>query len=273
VKFELLVGYILLAGAVTFQSQLSGAEPQPGEDSDAVLQRIRSKVGENLSRLPNYTCHEVIDRLVRPPNASDYIQHDRVEVEVAFVGKRELFARPGESDFAEASLSKLVPLGTIGTGNFGSHTHSIFVEDAASFNYVGISKKDGHRAYRFDFQVSQAKSRFLVKHNGAQSIVAYYGSFWADVDTYDLVRLEIRADHIPSNIGVRFVNTKMRYAMIQFNDSEFLLPGRSELEASDSDGVYSLDAVALKRCREFRGDSVVTYTPTPDSSAIERPVQ
>ena len=250
------------------------AESTPGDNPDAVLQRIRTQVEHDLSRLPNYTCHEVIERLIRPPSVNGLIQHDRVEVEVAFVGNRELFARPGESNFAEESLSRLVPTGTIGTGNFGSHTHSIFVGDAASFNYVGVSSKDGHKSYRFDFQVPQEKSRFLVKHSGAEAIVAYHGSFWADTDNFALVRLEFKADHIPSNIGVRFVSTKMRFSMMHFNDSDFLLPQHSELEASDSNGVYSLDGVTLKQCREYRGDSVVTYTGPVNSSADRQsPVQ
>jgi hypothetical protein len=198
-----------------------------------------------------------------------------VEVEVAFIGNRELFARPGESNFVEESLSKLVPVGTVGTGNFGSHAHSIFVGGAASFVYAGTSSKDGHNSYRFDFQVPLEKSQFLVKHNGAQAIVAYHGSFWADIDTYDLVRLEIKADHIPPHIGVRFVSTKMRFSKMQFNDTDFLLPRRSELEASDSHGVYSLNGITLKQCREYRGDSVVTYQPGSDSSSADRqiPVQ
>ena len=256
--------------------RMSGAESPPGtEDPETVLQRIRARVASNLSRLHNYTCHEVIERLMRPSNGSGLGHYDRVEVEVAFVGNRELFARTGESNFAEESLSKLVPTGTVGTGNFGSHTHSIFIGDAASFTYGGISTKDKHKSYHFKFEVPQIKSQFLVKHNGAEAIVAYHGSFWADVDTYDLVQLEIKADHIPSNVGVRFISTKMQYAMMPFNDSQFLLPRRSELEASDSDGVYSLDGVTLKQCREYRGDSVVTYAPGTDSSSADRqsPVQ
>jgi len=265
----------MLAATIAVPCTLNSVESPSGEDPETVLQRIRTGVEHDLSRLPNYTCHEVIERLIRPPNMSSIVQHDQVEVEVAFIGNRELFARPGESNFAEESLSKLVPIGTVGTGNFGSHAHSIFVGGAASFTYVGKSSKDGHNSYHFDFQVPQEKSQFLVKHNGAQAIVAYHGSFWADIDTYDLVRLEIKADHIPSSVGVRFVTTKMRFSRMQFDNSDFLLPLRSELEASDSNGVYSLNGVTLKQCREYRGDSVVTYMPGPENSSADRqsPVQ
>lgn len=246
------------------------AELQAPEDPEALLQRIRSKVAQHLSRLPNYTCHEVIERLIRPFNSSGMGQHDRVEVEVAFVGERELFARPGESHFEEQSIAKLVPVGTIGSGVFGSHANSIFLGSAASFQYVGVFKKDGHKAYRYDFQVPQENSHFLLKHGSAQGLLAYHGSFWADLETLELVRLEIKVDQIPSYIGVRFVAEKMRYTMMRIRDSEFLLPRHSEMDASDSAGNYSLDTFNLEQCHEFKGDSVVTFATPSDSASADR---
>jgi len=243
----------------------------PGDDPEAVLQRVRDKVAEHLSRLPNYTCHEKINRLVEPLNSSGFGQHDRVELEVAFVEKRELFARPGESHFQEHSISKLVTAGTIGSGVFGSHAESIFVGGAASFEYIGISKKDGHKTYKYDFQVPLEKSHFLVKHGSAEGIVAYQGSFWADFETLDLVRLEIKADQIPSYIGVRFVKEKVRYTTALIRNSPFLLPLHSELEASDSAGTLSLNNLTLEQCREFTGESTVTFgAPVDDPSAARQ---
>ena len=246
-----------------------GAETS-ADDSEAILQRIRNKVAEHLSRLPNFTCHEVIDRLVRPLNSAGLSQHDRVEIEVAFVGNRELFARPGESSFQEQSISKVVKTGTISSGVFGSHAVSIFVGGAASFEYAGVTKKDGHKTYRYDFQVPLEKSHFLVRHDSAEGIVAYEGSFWADFENFELVRLEIKADHIPSYIGVRFVKEKVRYSMAQIRDSEVLLPLRSELEASDSAGNFSLNDLTLEQCREFTGESTVTFGAPLDHPSAAR---
>jgi hypothetical protein len=260
-----------LGVAVSFLPVMSfSAELQAPEDSEALLQRIRSTVAQHLSRLPNYTCHEVIERLIQPFNSSAMGQHDRVEVEVALVGERELFARPGESHFEEQSITKLVPVGTIGDGNFFSHADSIFLGDAASFHYVGVFKKDGHKAYRYDFQVPQENSHFLVKHGSAQGLFAYHGSFWADLETLELVRLEIKVDHIPSFIGVRFVAEKMRYTMMRIGDSEFLLPRHSEMDASDNAGNYSLNTINLEQCHEFKGDSVVTFTTPSDDASADR---
>jgi hypothetical protein len=254
---------------VTFSLSLSpvlafGPDPQPAEDPEAVLQHIRSKVAEDLSHLPNYTCHEVISRLFRPLNSSSLGHQDQVEVEVAFLGGRELFARPGDSRFQEQSITQLVSSGTISSGVFGSHAGSIFRGNAASFRYVGVSEKDGHAAYRYDFQVPQEKSSFVVKHDSAEGMVAYHGSFWADVGTLDLVHIEIKADDIPRHIGVRFIAEKIRYMLMRIGDAEFLLPRHAELEASDSLGNYSLNEQNLERCREFTGQSTVTFNEPSD---------
>ena len=259
------LGLVLLLCPITVLS----AQSPVVEDPEALLQRIRSRVVEHLSHLPNYTCHEVIDRLLRPLNSSTG-QTDRVELEVAFVGGKELFSRAGESQFQDQPISQIVSSGTIGSGSFGSFVNSIFLEDAALFRYVGLSKKDGHWAVHYDFEIAQEKSHFSLQRAAQQGIVGYRGSFWADFETLDLVQLEIKADHIPSYLGIRFVEEKMRYMMVRIRDSEFLLPRHAELAASDIAGNYSLNATSLERCREFTGQSVVTFESPAGSSSADR---
>jgi hypothetical protein len=262
--------FFLLAAAVSF-TVLFAADAPGVDDSNAILQKIRDKVAEHLSRLPNYTCHEKVSRLIRPMNSSGAGLHDQVVLEVAFVGRQELFARQGESTFQEPSISKVVPYGTIGSGAFAAHIDSIFSGDAASFDYAGAAKKDGHKTVRYDFQVPLEKSRFVVKHNSVQGIVAYQGSFWADLDSLELVRLEIKADHIPPLIGVRIVKEVLRYSPVHIRDSDVLLPLHSELEVSDSAGTFSINDVSLEQCREYTGESTITFgapidkpSPTPE---------
>ena len=114
--------------------------------------------------------------------------------------------------------------------------------------------------------VDQEKSHFLLKHGSAQGVVPYKGSFWVDADTLDLVRLDLKVEHIPSHIGVRSVQEEMRYTMVKIHDSEFLLPRNSLLAVVDSEGNYSLNQITLEGCQEFSGESVVTYgTPTGES--------
>ena len=249
-----------------------GAGSPTTEDHEAILQRIGDKVAEHLSLLPNYTCHEVVNRLVRPLNNSRFIQHDRVELEVAFVGQQELFARVGDPQFQEQKITNLVTTGAIGNGLFGDHAEAIFLGDAASFEYSGVFDKDGHKAYRYNFQVPLNKSNFSVSHNHVEAIVAYQGSVWADVDTFDLLRLEITSDQIPAHIGISYLKERADYATLRIGDSEFLLPLHAEMEVWDSAGNRSLNEVTLEQCREFKGESTVTFgQPVNGPSPVQPP--
>jgi hypothetical protein len=60
-----------------------------------------------------------------------------VQLEVAFVGDRELFSRAGEARFEERPIHQMVPGGMIGNDAFGSHDDNVFSGDAAKFQYMG----------------------------------------------------------------------------------------------------------------------------------------
>ena len=240
-------------------------------DSDALLQRIRTRMVSYVSQLPNYTCHQVVDRFLRSANSGRLEPVDRVEFEVAFVGNMELFAKPGAERFEEQSISTIVPNGTIGNGGFASHVQTLFLGNVASFEFFGRSKKHGHTTFRYDFRVPREKSRFLVRHGSRNGIIGYRGSFWVDAETLDPVRLEIRGEDIPPQIGVRSVDRVIRYTPTRVVNSEVLLPRKSEMTATDEVGNYSLNIISLEKCREFTGQSVVTYSaPAEGKAAGER---
>ena len=224
----------------------------------------------HISQLSNYTCHEVIDRLVRPINSGRLEHLDRLELEVAFVGNEELFLRPGEALFREREVHNIVTTGTISNGAFGSHIEAVLSGDAAALRYVGESKADGHKALRYDFSVPQVKSHFLVTHNSAEEIVGFKGSFWVDAETLDLVRVELKADDMPACVGVNFVQESLHYKTMHIGRAEFVLPGNSQLSASDRSGNYSLNMITLEKCREFSGESVVTYDGPAQGASANR---
>jgi hypothetical protein len=237
-----------------------------------LLQRILDRMTENLSRLPNYTCHEIVDRLAGRAGSGSLRQLDRAEFEVAFLGNNEFFAQSGGARFDENSISKMVNGGTIGNGAFASHATAIFAGNIATFQYVGSGATEGHMTYRYDYQVPQEKSHFVLKHGSAEGIVAYRGSFWVDTDTLDLVRLEVKADQIPTHIGVSLVEEVIHYTTLRIRGEGFLLPGKSEMSAYNNSGALSLNMITFAGCREFRGESVVTYgTPAGVNSAPEEP--
>lgn len=268
--FTTTFGRLVIALVSVLFSSALAMEPKAGEDTEALLQSIRSRMAAHLSQLPNYTCHEMVDRLVRRANSTSFEHRDQVELEVAFVGDREYFAKPGESQFEDRPISKIVGAGTISNGAFGSSAAAIFTREGATFRYAGLSKKDGRQTVRFDFQVPEDKSRFLVSHDSRVGATAFKGSFWAEVGTLDLVRLEIKAERIPAYLGVRMVEESIKYKTVRIRETDFLLPYSSELAASDQMGNYSLNMIRFERCREFTGQSSITYDMSADGAPAER---
>jgi hypothetical protein len=251
------------------------ANSPAAEDTQLLLQRIRSRITAHLSHLHNYTCHAVIERLVRSVNTNNFDQQDRIDLEVAFVGDRELFSRAGETHFEEQPIQRIVPPGMIGNDAFGSHDDDVFSGSAATFTYAGFCKKDGHKTFRYNFHVPQESGRLLLKQaDFGEASVGYQGSFWVDAETLDVVRLEWKTDPLPPTVGLRWVRKSMRYKQMRIGNSDFSLPLQSELTSLDQRGNYHLNVTSLERCMEFTGESVVTYdTPKDGASARPRSVE
>jgi hypothetical protein len=246
----------------------AAAADRSTEDPELLLQRIRSRIAAHLSQLPNYACREVVDRTLRRGSTWNHL--DTVQFEVALVGREELFSRLGEERFGERSIGELAP-GTMTNGVLGSQVDMIFASGAAEFRYVGTAKKDGHQTFRYDYRVPEDKSGFLVMHNSAKAIVPFEGSVWVDAETLDLVRADLKVDHVPSNVGVRSIEKSMHYRLIHIADADFMLPGKTELAATDDLGNYSLSVIRLDQCREFTGESTIKYgAPTEGSASRER---
>jgi hypothetical protein len=246
---------------------LSGATS--ADDPDALFQRIRTHMSEHLTHLPNYACHETIDRLIRVRGS--FRRVDTIEFEVALVGDEELFARPGSDRFGAEPVEQLARGGTIGNVMLGSSIDIIFHRDVADFTYAGECKKDGRRTHRYDLHVPVEKSAFRIKHAGAEGLAGFEGSLFVDSETLDLVRVDFKVNRIPPHVGVRLIEQSFHYKKFPIGKSEIDLPEHSELAATDENGNYSLDMIKLDHCREFAADSTIKYgAPTEGSAAREK---
>jgi hypothetical protein len=255
-----LLQVIVCLALLSSSKGVFAGDSRGGEDPELMLQRIRDRLAAHLSQLHNYTCHVAIDRLVQDLNPSRLDQRDRAEFDVAFLGDRELFSKPGETRFEDQSINRVVKMGMIGNDILGSHDDDLFSSDVATLKYAGSCQKDGHKTFRYNFSVPQTSSRlFISQVNSGAAVVGYQGSFWVDSETLDLVRLEWKADHIPTSVGISSVKKSMHYKVMRVGNSDFLLPIHSELTSFDHAGRYRLNVVSLERCLEYTGQSVVTF--------------
>jgi hypothetical protein len=149
--------------------------------------------------------------------------------------------------------------GAIGTGNFGLHARNVFESDAPDFVARGEDTMNGVRSIRYDFDIPREHSRFRIRIPPKEAFVPYYGSFWVNADTMDLIRLEVRAEDIPADLEVARVSDAMTYERVLLGDGEFLLPKASEFSMVGTRGDESRNRTRLDGCREFRVQSSLNY--------------
>jgi hypothetical protein len=234
-----------------------------------LLARIKSKAAENLQRLPNYTCTQTIERSRRAGKARKFEPLDTLRLEVALVEGKELFSWPGAGKFEEKGIGEIVgPGGAIGNGSFALHAKSVFLSQAPTFTHVGDTTLNGLRAIRYDYRVPQMLSGYQIRIGPNQAIVEYHGSFWVDPDSLDLIRLEVHADQPPPNLNLAEASDTMEYQRARIGGGDFLLPQSSELVMIDLLGNASRNRTQFSACRQYAGESKLSFVEaSPDIAA------
>jgi len=251
------LGLLTLAGA-------AGAQQLPPETIK--LARIRQKAADNLSHIPDYTCLETVERTWRAPGWRSFTPVDVVRFEVAHVGGRELYAWPGARQLGEVPLASLIGFGVTGSGDFALRASNIFLSRAPIFRYAGEENLGGRRALRYDYRVSLLGSNQTVSNVDRRAYVPYHGSFWADAETLELIRITSSADDIPPELEVASSATQVDYGKVPIAGSDFLLPQRAELTmASRID--ESRNVTVFSQCRKYVARSAVSFDPRPEGVA------
>lgn len=257
-----------LYGSALWAAQ-SGLSPEV-----LLLARIKVHMEQSLKRLPNYTCVETVERSRRRAPARKFELVDALRLEVAMIGRKELYSWYGENQFQERDLIDMVGGGAIGNGDFALHAYSVFLSSAPSYTYAGEHMLEDRKAIRFEYRVPLLSSGYRIRVPPREARVAYRGSFWVDARTLDVLRLEVIADEIPEELGLREARTTIEYARIPIGEQEFLLPRRSELLMTDLAGNESRNRVEFSQCRQFTGESHLSFgDPPPDVEPPEREVR
>jgi hypothetical protein len=160
-----------------------------------------------------------------------------------------------------------VSQGATGNGNFALHARAIFRGQGARFEYRGDGSTGNQPWVRFAFQVPLERSGYSLRMGEHKAIVGYHGSFDADPKSLDLERIEVIADDIPKELHLTSAEDRVEYARTQIGSGEFLLPSASELTMVDLDGSENRNQVRFDSCRQFTGESVLTFDDVAPSSS------
>jgi hypothetical protein len=247
-----------------------------------LLRRATAKVMDTVGRLPKYMCTQTIDRQqlepapgtpgrrCEPPKGKQLrlTTSDRLRLDVAVSGKREMYSWVGEGRFEDRSLFQLVGNGAISTGAFSSILQVVFRDDAAVFSYKGESTEAARKVAQFDFHVPAPSSHYLFSGGDSRVITGYSGSIFVDTATADLIRLMMQTDGLPVETGACESSTDLTYSRVRLNDADFLLPSRVDLHILNTDGVELQNRTVYSACHEFLGESTLSFdAPEPGKPA------
>lgn len=235
-----------------------------------LLAKIKTRVAENLSRLPNYTCTETIQRSLRFKSQATPEMVDTVRVEVAYVSRRELFGWPGAARIDEPDIGRLIG-GSIGNGYFALFSNNIFLTPTPTFHYIGDTMLDGRKAIRYEYQVPQMAGAYRLRSARGAALVGFHGSFWVNPATLDLLRIDVAADDVPVDLGFSAATSELDYGPQTIGSGTFLLPQSAEFDILDTEGAEHRSRLGFRACREFTSQSVVKFGAEPAAPEVTLP--
>jgi len=226
-------------------------------DSQRILIEFLERMRVTLERQPNYTCLETVERTRRSPGGNTQVE-DTLRLEVALVDSKEMFAWPGSKEFEDKELTDLISTGMFGNGNFALYPRMLFGGGGPPFVSAGIVEVSGRRAAQYNFRVVRAMSGYQLSVDRRKATVGFHGSFYIDLETLDLRRIELIPDNIPPEFQISAVEDRVDYDRVKIGDERFLLPVESSLMMALPD-VVNRNHVVFAGCRKFTGESTLVF--------------
>src|ERR1017187_6678744 len=167
---------------------------QDEEARTALLSPALGTMRHAIARMPDYTCTENITRSIGDGPPVRVRTLERLRLQVAIIGGKELFSWPGAPPFERDSLYDVVGGGTAGTGDFAGFSRGVFGSDAAQFTTGEEEVRAEKRTVRYDYIVPRTSSGYVLRSGADSAVVDYAGSFWVDPATERVLTLQVEAD-------------------------------------------------------------------------------
>jgi hypothetical protein len=266
--------------------------PQTSRDVTEVLAHTRDNMIERTKRLLDYTCVQTVDRQYyvrskpeQPRPSCDQMSAearkksytlrltatDRLHLDVKVSAGTEIGSWAGANRFDSRSILDLVGGGPFGTGPFGPLLQDVFVNGGTTFRYVGEEQGNNPALFHYRFQVPVGASHFLVRNGEARDWTAtsYDGDLWIDPDSFDLRRISVRTSELSPETNACETAMTADYARVRFQTGDFLIPQHSVFHILMRDTQETEITYSYSSCREYRGESTLSFADPPTKSARE----
>ncbi len=223
------------------------------------LARIKDKIQLGLHSIPAYACTETITRSSLVNRRLFFQKLDEFKLEIAEIGDKELYAKSASSAFQDTPLGEMIGRGLISTGMFSRIAKVVFTDPGTHFTYAGEKRIKGRKAVQYNFTILPMFAKYRLSFSGHDADCGVRGSFWADAETLDLIRIHVEATEMPVVLRVRSAITDLNYNRAAIGGKSFLIPSSSEVLITMQNGEEDKNEVHFSNCRKYGVESTLSF--------------
>lgn len=236
------------------------------------LSRIRRLVTSSAAQVPDYACLQTVQRFTRRSPTQPFRPLDTVQLEVAIISNKEVYSWPGAETFEDLSPGAIVSAGTVSTGEFIQLLRAVFVGGTSTITWHGVETLHGRRALRYDWKLPLFGHQTHVSLQGGSGDVSQAGSFWADAESFELLRLESHADEIPPGLPLAEMVSRIDYGKMTIHGRDIWFPQSAELHLVKTDGMETRNLIEFSHCRQYGAQSELSFDDPAPASPAPAPV-
>ena len=219
---------------------------------DPVLQQARETEARMDRTLPDFLCKETA---VRSENGAE----DTLSAEVSYSGKsgedyREIRVngQPSQKSWAELG-------GDVSTGEFGSLLRSLLRNPDSDFKFIQEDQLNGVPAQVYGFHISRTQSDWKILSDYQYIVPEYSGRVLFDRSTSRVLRIERKAEGVPSAFPLRSVEGDVNFGEVKLGPSDvYLLPSQAETRVCVRDRQdCSRKTIDFRDYRKFTAESTI----------------
>jgi len=248
---------------------LSLCSAQESFDRTVQLSRVRQKMAGVLNRMPDYTCLATTQRAARGRKDRDFKAVDTLRFEIAHAGSTELWAWPGAKRFQDTPLTSMIQNGAISSGDFALNARMVFVDGTDTVRFEGPDQLNGRATLRWSYEIPLFLSKWQITFGQRSATVGAAGSFWADPETLDVLRLEIHATDLPWDFPLAEVVNTIDYAPTRIGKTLAQLPQSAALSLKHNTGELRRNSTEFSHCKQYSAEATIAFERTPEAGVVE----
>ena len=212
-----------------------------------------------LAQLPNFRCIQETHRFTAPAKTPDQLKEaDSYQNELIFEDGKERYQRL-ETNGEKIDTAPVEDKGVASHNEFGTMLHGLFDPDvAATYHWAGRSMTLGVLCQVFEFEVSRAKSNFVLHSGNNVASAAYSGRVFIDEDSGMVRRLTIQGTGLSKDFGLQSPSLSLDYGMVKIGEKDYLLPLRSVLQLRRAK-VFVRNESVFRGYRKFQAESQIKF--------------